>query len=91
MEKLKKLTLSFTLMSVLALSAFAGETASPPYDPGQTSTPPCVPGETAAPPCASQSVNYDSTDPGQSETPPTSGTLDITNIAEAVVWSLLLF
>ena len=43
MATLKKLTLALGLALVLAASAFAGETSTPPCspDPGETSTPPC--------------------------------------------------
>ncbi len=81
MTNLKRLALSFTLMSVLAVGAFAGETNSPP----------CVPGETQGPPCASQSINDDSEALGQTETPPASETVELTDIAEAVFWALTLF
>lgn len=44
MKNLKKLGLSFTLILVLAVAAFAGDPISPPCapDPGITSTPPCA-------------------------------------------------
>ena len=82
MEKLKRLAVSFTLMSVLAVSAFGGETASPP----------CAPGETATPPCSSQSVDDGSTALGETLAPPASNTaVDVTDITEAVMWALSLF
>jgi hypothetical protein len=81
MEKLKRLALSVALMSVLAASAFAGETPAPP----------CAPGETQGPPCTSQSVTNDSTAPGEMPTPPASESLKLIDLAEQVVWSLLLF
>jgi hypothetical protein len=68
-------------MSVLAVSAFGGETASPP----------CVPGETATPPCSSQSVNDDPLVPGETLTAPTLPTVDVTDITETVMWALSLF
>jgi hypothetical protein len=83
MTYLKRLALSFTLMSVLAIAAFAGETGSPPAAP-------CVPGETGSPPCSSQSITGDSTDPGESNGPPASAP-DLTNIVEAVQLALSLF
>jgi len=63
MKNLKRLGISVTLMFVLAVAAFAGETNTPPCappDPGETNTPPCavaqmegndhvVPGETGTP------------------------------------------
>lgn len=44
MKNLKRLALTFTLSSVLAVAAFAGETNPPTCapDPGITSTPPCA-------------------------------------------------
>lgn len=45
MKHLKELALAATLALVFAISAFAGETSTPPCsppEPGETSTPPCV-------------------------------------------------
>jgi hypothetical protein len=45
MKNLKRLGISVTLMFVLAVAAFAGETNTPPCappDPGETNTPPCA-------------------------------------------------
>jgi hypothetical protein len=81
MNHLKRLGLTFALMSVLAVTTFAGI----------TETPPCVPGETLAPPCVSQSVSDDSTDPGQTNSPPASDTVDLMGIVEAALWALSLF
>lgn len=82
MEKLKKLALSLTLMSVLSASAvFAGETSSPP----------CAPGETASPPCAVQPLNDASAVPGETNSPPALPVVDMTDISEAIFWALLLF
>ena len=79
MTNLKRLALSFTLMSVLAVAAFAGE----------TNTPPC--GEMNAPPCSSASVtSTDAAVQGEVPSPPTSA-VDVSSIAEAVAWSLMLF
>jgi hypothetical protein len=77
---LKRLCLAFTLISVLAVASFAGETGSPP----------CIPGETGTPPCSSQSVTDSSTDPGETNAPP-SNAVDLTTIAEAVQLALSLF
>jgi hypothetical protein len=79
MEKLKRLALSFTLMSVVAVATLAGDTNSPP----------CTPGETSGPPC-SQAVTDSSTDPGETNAPP-SNAVDLTTIAEAVQLALSLF
>jgi hypothetical protein len=81
MNKLKKLAVSFTLMSVLAVTTFAGETP----------TPPCVPGETHTPPCPAQSVNDDLAVPGETSGPPAQPVVDVTDITEAVMWALSLF
>jgi hypothetical protein len=80
MKNLKRLGLSFTLIAVLFTAAFAGETEAPP----------CATGQTEAPPCTTQSVNNDSTDPGETQTPP-SGSVDIVAVAEATFWALALF
>jgi hypothetical protein len=60
MKNLKRLGVSFTLISVLVVAAFAGETPTGPSAPncGQTNTPPCAAapmtlGETNAPPASS--------------------------------------
>lgn len=81
MKYLKRLTLSFTFICVLAVAAFAGETGSPP----------CVPGETLAPPCVAQPLNDDSAGPGETLTPPALPAVDVTDISEAVLWALSLF
>ncbi len=88
MTKPKRLALSFTLICVLAIAAFAGETLNPP----------CAPGDILTPPCSSQSVNDDSTapgetptGPGQTGTPPVSNTVDLVGLVEAALWSLSLF
>jgi len=81
MKNLKRLGLSFTLVAVLSTAVFAGETPSPP----------CVPGETNSPPCTAQSANDDPVVPEQTETPPALTAVDVTDIAETVLWALLLF
>jgi hypothetical protein len=81
MKNLRKLGLSLTLMSVLSVTAFAGE----------TDTPPCTPGETGTPPCTSQAVTNDSVDPNQLPSTQSSESLKLIDLAEDVVWSLLLF
>jgi hypothetical protein len=50
MKTLKRLTAAVILTSVLGLSAFAGETQTPPCaspEPGETQTPPCSGGQIA--------------------------------------------
>jgi hypothetical protein len=42
MKNLKLLGISVTLLSVLSMTAFAGDTSSPPCVPGDTSSPPCA-------------------------------------------------
>lgn len=76
MKSLKRLGVSITLMFVLALATFAGETNSPPCsqpEPGQVGTPPCAaasmmpgdslaPGETNAPPASNAGTEFSITD-----------------------------
>jgi hypothetical protein len=81
MKNLKRLALSLTLMSALSVTAFAGETSSPP----------CVPGEIQSPPCVAQSVNDESAALGETNSPPAEPMVDVTDITEAVMWALLLF
>ena len=80
MKNLRTLTLSFILMSAMSVVAIGGETNSPP----------CVPGQTDTPPCSSQSVPEGSTDPGETNGPP-SNAVDLTTIVEAVQLALSLF
>ena len=68
MKTLKRLAAAVILTSVLGLTAFAGQTDTPPCvppEPGQTDTPPCTvaPGDTGTPTASS-------TDPGQTDMPP---------------------
>ena len=82
MKYLRNLSLSLTLICVLAAAAFAGETV----------TPPCAPGEVSTPPCPAQSVNDDSTTPtGTSAALASDTTVSVTAMAEAVLWALSLF
>jgi len=63
MKNLKLLGISVTLLSVLSMTAFAGDTNSPP----------CVPGDTSSPPCASAQVTTDDdVAPGSVNSPPAS-------------------
>ena len=55
MKNLRRLGISATLLCVLAMTAFAGETNSPPCTPGETNSPPCsltqaAPDDSTAPP-----------------------------------------
>jgi hypothetical protein len=83
-KNLKKLAAAIALMSVLGLTAVAGETDTPPYARsarGQAQTLPCSPGETMTPPCAT----------AQAPTPGDIDTPAITQIATFVLqnmWSL---
>ena len=86
MRNLKLLGISVTLLCVMSMTAFAGDTTSPP----------CAPGETISPPCASaQLVPDDSVMPGQTDTPPASNSGGEYSIAEVAVdlfqSALLLF
>ena len=80
MKHLKRLALSFILMSALSIAALAGETESPP----------CAPGELQSPPCPGQS-NDASSLPGELLTPPAAPVVDVTDLTEAVMWALSLF
>jgi len=63
MKNLKRLGLSFALVSVFAFTTFAGETP----------TGPCAPGETPTGPCQTASITLDdSVAPGETPTPPAS-------------------
>jgi hypothetical protein len=72
MKILKKLAVCLTLTSVLAVTASAGETDSPP----------CAPGETSTPPCALMMDAQNPTAPGDTQTPPTSESFDFFALAE---------
>lgn len=82
MTYLRRLGLSLTLMSVLAVAAFAGETQGPPAT--------CVPGEMNGPPCPTQSLTDSSIDPGEQNGPP-SNAVDLTTIVEGIQLALSLF
>jgi hypothetical protein len=64
MNILKKLSASLLLTFVLAISAFGGETQTPPCSPGETQTPPC-----AAAPGDATNPGVNSTAPGDLGTP----------------------
>jgi len=85
MRNLKRLLVSLCLMSLLAITAFAGETTSPPC-------PPPDPGETAAPPCSSaQTMTDDSVVLGQINTPSAPEAAELSTIIEDTLIALLLF
>jgi len=74
MKNLKLLGISVTLLGVLSMTAFAGDTSSPP----------CVPGDTSSPPCAeAQVIPDDFVDPGATNSPPASNSGAEYLIAEA--------
>ena len=81
MKYAKALPLAFTLIFVFATAAFAGETSCPPPPPG----------ETQGPPCAERSLSDAPVVPGETSTPPAEPVITVTDIAETVLWSVLLF
>ena len=82
MKNLRRLGISITLLCVLAVAAFAGDTSSPP----------CAPGDTSSPPCASAQMTPDDLAPVAVNSPPASNSGAEYSIAEAVVdLALLLF
>ena len=79
MKNLKRLGVSFTLMCVLAMATFAGETNSPPCappDPGEVNSPPCAGG---------QMLPGDSLTPGDTSAPPALNAGDSLSVAELAV------
>ena len=77
MKNLKRLGVSVTLMFVLAVAAFAGETNAPPC---------AAPGETNAPPCAvAQMTPDDSVAPGETSSPPASNAGDASSVTEVAI------
>jgi len=84
MKNLKLLGISLTLLCALSMTAFAGDTNSPP----------CAPGDTNSPPCASAQVTADdSVAPETVNSPPASEVeISVTEVAiDLLVNSLLLF
>lgn len=85
MKNLKRLGISVTLLCVLAMTALAGETNSPPCAP---------PGETNSPPCATaQMMPDDSVAPGETNSPPAANTgaeYSIAQVAVDLLESMLL-
>lgn len=76
MKNLKLLGISVTLLCVLSITAFAGDSNSPPCapDPGATNSPPYA---------AAQVIPDDSVDPGSTNSPPASNSGAEYLIAEA--------
>ena len=86
MKNLRRLSISFALLCVLTLTAFAGETNSPPS----------APGETNSPPSATASVTSDDSDaPGETTTATSANTGSEYSVVELAVdlmqSALLLF
>jgi hypothetical protein len=85
MKTLKRLSVSAALTFVLAVAALAGETQAPPCsppDPGITETPPCA---------TTQLVPDDSTQPGQTETQPsTADTVSLGDVAVDILQGVLM-
>ncbi|HXI24596.1 MAG TPA: hypothetical protein VNG71_12090 [Pyrinomonadaceae bacterium] len=86
MNNLRRLVVILCLTSVLAVTAFAGETPTGPC-------PPPAPGETLTPPCAiAQPATDDSTNPGQTGTMPASDTtVDVVSVVEETLLQFLMF
>jgi hypothetical protein len=86
MSDLRRLVVTLCLTSVLAITAFAGETPTgpcPPPDPGETQSPPC----SAAPLATDDSTNH-----GQTGTMPASDTtLYVVSVVEETLLQFLMF
>jgi hypothetical protein len=82
MRTTRKLLLTFSLISILAATAFAGETQSPPCAPGETQSPPCT---------AAQLLTDEPTGPDQTSTAPSADTFDLTSTVEGALIAFLLF
>ncbi|HBB94848.1 MAG TPA: hypothetical protein DC054_05605 [Blastocatellia bacterium] len=83
MKNLKLLGISVTLLCVLSMTAFAGDTNSPPCapDPGATNSPPCA---------AAQVIPDDSVAPGSTNSPPAGDEYSIAEAATDLLQSVLL-
>ena len=84
MNNLRRLVATLCLTSVLAITAFAGETPTPCAPPN--------PGETESPPCATAQMATD--DSSQTETAlasDTSNTFDVVSFAEETLLQFLIF
>ena len=87
MKNLKLLGISVTLLCALSMTAFAGDTNSPPCAPPD-------PGATNSPPCASAQITADdSVAPGTVNSPPASEVeISITEVAlDLLVGALSVF
>jgi hypothetical protein len=90
MKNLKRLAAAVVLTFALGLTAFAGETNTPPCsNPGDMQTPP---GEMSAPPCSGMSVTLEPEGaPGQTDTPPASAMTVARDFAIDLVGRFMLF
>jgi hypothetical protein len=84
MKNLRRLGAAVVLTGLLGLSAFAGESSTPPCAPPE-------PGESSTPPCVAQMASNDTTTPGQMDTPPAPNTVEFLSVAEMAINLLLLF
>jgi len=83
MKTLKRLVVTSTLLTLLAITTLAGETPTMPCPPGETPTWPCV-----SSPATSED---DLGTPGQSENPSASEAVDVIDLADTMFWALTLF
>jgi hypothetical protein len=87
MKNLKRLGLSLTLISILAVAAFAGETPTGPCAPP-------APGETPTGPCAAAQITPgDAVAPGETSSPPASkagAEFSVSDVAIDLLQSVLL-
>jgi hypothetical protein len=83
MSNLKKVVVTFCLMSVLVITALGGDIQSPPCQPPE-------PGDLQSPPCSSaQLATDDPTNPGETESPPNAETIMIITTVDAAVGAFL--
>ena len=83
MNNPKRLVVTLCLMSILTVTALAGEMQAPPCSPPD-------PGEIQSPPCSTaQLATDDPTNPGETPVPPTAETVVITTIADVAFGVLL--
>lgn len=78
MKSLKRLGVSVTLLCVLSMTAFAGDTSSPPCGSPD-------PGTVSSPPCSVAQVTTDDAVPGDTNGSPSSYATDIPAISEVAI------
>jgi hypothetical protein len=84
MQTLRRLGASVTLIVILAVGAFAGETSSPPCAPPD-------PGETSSPPCAAAQVTSDDPPVQDQVSAPNAGSeYSVSEIASDILQGVLL-